>query len=600
MPVHGSPGAGGERLQPRALHSRRHRGDVCRQERCRGAEHRQRQRHRCSATSPTVAPRSPSSTSLGPDAAGRSCSASPTPTSRSRSRGTAESFLAGESNQGQNFPINQYNLTPNMVSGLHHLALPGARRLATPSRRSRSTPCRTTWSPPWPRPAVTCARTGGLSRRPRGRPSSSSSCRSTTPSTCSTRCRPATSPRSTFGSFNSNVSSGSSYQATSWLCTAPNTPFTGAGRRERAVPAPVNVTVTDHQRGADDPHHPAARVVDLAAVSGCHLGLPRTARATRPSRPCRPRPTTTAPAQSPAFQAKAMRTWCYGGGVLPQPQNPQDPVRRVRPDGHVRGRASYGLSTASLENAAGNFVAPTIDQPRGGRRHALTACPTGDLSCPAGTYSINYADTEPGRLSDARTSPTPSCRRRRCPTTRRRRSSHLLTNLVTYSHTGRRSRPGTPRCPTPSTPAALADIAKDISSGRPRSRRPPRPRRHTSAGVDHHGRARAQTDNSGTLRSSGIVGVRHSGGQSSRTPAHGIGQLRQLGSRATRASTPVAAPPASIPTGFLLVGLSATTRFLLPAIVAAGPRLARSVACCCSSVPGPRPDAARRRTGGAS
>ena len=35
-----------------------------------------------------------------------------------RPDGTTESFLAGESTQGQNFPINPYKLTPNMVAGL--------------------------------------------------------------------------------------------------------------------------------------------------------------------------------------------------------------------------------------------------------------------------------------------------------------------------------------------------------------------------------------------------------------------------------------------------------------------------------------------------
>ena len=32
--------------------------------------------------------------------------------------GTTESFLAGETNQGQPFPVSTFNLTPNMVSGL--------------------------------------------------------------------------------------------------------------------------------------------------------------------------------------------------------------------------------------------------------------------------------------------------------------------------------------------------------------------------------------------------------------------------------------------------------------------------------------------------
>ena len=32
--------------------------------------------------------------------------------------GTTESFLAGESDQGQPFPISKFNLTPNMVAGL--------------------------------------------------------------------------------------------------------------------------------------------------------------------------------------------------------------------------------------------------------------------------------------------------------------------------------------------------------------------------------------------------------------------------------------------------------------------------------------------------
>ena len=62
------------------------------------------------------------------------------------------------------------------------------------------------------------------------------------------------------------------------------------------------------------------------------------------------------PAQSPAIQAKSMRSWCFGGGVVLPPG--QQPVRRIRADGHVRG-PFHGLSSASLENAAGNFVAPT-------------------------------------------------------------------------------------------------------------------------------------------------------------------------------------------------------------------------------------------------
>ena len=98
--------------------------------------------------------------------------------------------------------------------------------------------------------------------------------------------------------------------------------------------------------------------------------------------------------QEPAFQAKAMRKWCFGGGVLPNPPGgPQQPCAAFGLMDTSEARF-LGLSTASLENAAGNFVAPTTTSLEAAAA-AFTACPAADLSCPAGTYTNNYADTNP-------------------------------------------------------------------------------------------------------------------------------------------------------------------------------------------------------------
>ena len=155
--------------------------------------------------------------------------------------GTTESFLAGESTLGQNFPINTYNLTPNMVAGLSRpcTSQPTGSVTPPPKPKFALSDNLIDGARPRPRPAVTCAQLVGCpatKTKPSRSPTRSSTTRSTSPTApAGVLIAPAA-----LGSFNSNVASGSSYQATSWLCSAPNTPF--------------HVTVDDRSGHAD--HRP--------------------------------------------------------------------------------------------------------------------------------------------------------------------------------------------------------------------------------------------------------------------------------------------------------------------------------------------------------
>ena len=93
----------------------------------------------------------------------------------------------------------------------------------------------------------------------------------------------------------------------------------------------------------------------------------------------------------------------------------------------------YGLNTASLQNADGNF-GRRPGQHRGGRGR-LTACPTDDLTCPAGTYKLDYTD---GPSPNAYPMPdiTYAGAHRPAPAAQATAVKDLLTNLVTYSHGG--------------------------------------------------------------------------------------------------------------------------------------------------------------------
>ena len=478
--------------------------------------------------------------------------------------GTTESFLAGESDQGQNFPINDFKLTPNMVSGLitslYQSPIGNPTVNQSKPKFVYNLADNLSASLAAATPPVTCAQLAGC------------------PSTKSKKIQfeymakynafdllnpvPAGdySPQ-TFGSFNSNVASGSSYQATQWLCNAPDSTFQ-VPVDEVGHSSPVQVSIKDGNVAADTlttpplgssiwPPYPNAPWV----YPDCHgysafPALSATAN-------------NYGPAQSPAFQAKAMRSWCYGGSVLPQPPNPQDPCAAFGLMDTSEAQF-YGLSTAAVENASGNFVAPTTAALEAAAT-AFTPCPTGDLSCPEGTYTIDYGDTDPAAYPMANITyaivPTGTLSHDEGTAVK-----DLLTNLVTYSHSGALPAGYAP-LPTALYTAAMTDIGNDITVA-------PAPPTTTTTTTASHGSSTTTTtyssgsNQSGSGYSSNSSNFSNTSGQSALplTSSSG-GSSGGSGSGPGSAKTPVVAPPASIPTGFLLVGLSATTRFLLPAIV---------------------------------
>ena len=68
--------------------------------------------------------------------------------------------------------------------------------------------------------------------------------------------------------------------------------------------------------------------------------------------------TTYGESESPALQAKSIRGFAYGGGALPSFPNSQTPLAGFGIMDSSQALEN-GLNEASLENAAGQFVAPT-------------------------------------------------------------------------------------------------------------------------------------------------------------------------------------------------------------------------------------------------
>jgi len=470
--------------------------------------------------------------------------------------GTTESFLAGESNQGQNFPINQYDLTPNMVAGL-----------LTSLYQS---PSGTTSPPPKPQfqlsdnlmaafanatPAVTCAVLTGCPSTKGKAKQVAYEVKYNTFSLLNPVPAGDYAPQ-TFGSFNSNVASGSSFQATSWVCNAPNTPFQ-VPVQENGHADPVPVTVTDTNVGSTTlttvplgssiwPPYPGATWIYPQCQGYSTLpALSATA-------------SNFGSDQAPDLQAKSMRSWCYGGGVLPQPSSPQNPCAAFGLMDTSEARY-LGLSTASLQNAAGNFVSPTTSSLEAAAGD-FTACPSADLACPAGTYTYDVAD------KNAAAYPMATLTYAIVPTStlsydQGTAVKSLLTNLVDFSHSGDLPAGYAP-LPDSITKAALADITADVSVAvaPPTSTTTTTTPASTTTSTPDYGSASTGYSGSSDSGYSGsgsnsLPLTSSSGGGSSGSGSGGSG------------STPVAAPPASIPSGSLLVGLAATTRYLLPAIV---------------------------------
>ena len=265
-----------------------------------------------------------------------------------------------------------------------------------------------------------------------------------------------------FGSFMPDVPTGASYQATDWLCHAPNPGLTATVFESNAHFEPVAKTVK-----VNDPNLASTTLTSAPHSSVWPPSGDPTATWVFPS--CQgisKFPSISgssnffSAAQSPALQASKMRTWAYGGGELPLPQNGTDPLAAFGIMDSSEA-AFYGLNEASLQNASGNFVAPTTASIEAGLA-AAQPCTTVSATCPAGTYQFNYSDPDPTAY------PMPDITYAIVPTAPEAAATtaaiqNLVTNLIDFSTSGALPA-GYDPMPAAMAKAALADLHTDLQT----------------------------------------------------------------------------------------------------------------------------------------
>ena len=264
-----------------------------------------------------------------------------------------------------------------------------------------------------------------------------------------------------FGSFMSNISTGSSYQVTDWICKAPN--------------VPIPVTVDEITKPHGKYHNVKVMATDqniagttlTSAPIGTSIWPPYTS-AKQPNGPAWVFPTcqgyATFPSlasseanygesQNPSFQAKSIRAYAYGGQVVPGLTNVPYAAFGVMDSSEADFN---GLNSADLQNADGAFVYPSAQNVDAAVSGA-TPCPAGQPACPPGTFNLDYT-TAPAATSY----PMPDITYAVFPTkvkgSQAAAVKDLLTNLVTYSH-GSNLPEGYAPLPENLYQAAVADIA---------------------------------------------------------------------------------------------------------------------------------------------
>ncbi len=296
-------------------------------------------------------------------------------------------------------PLATFNLTPNMVAGLIDANYPGA------------------YDSDLVMPPLVCKQIYGCGKRTTADNYDTFDLLNPPPTG-------AVGPQ-TFGSFFSSTESGASYQVTDWACSAPNVPFTVTVplKADHNQPTPVQVT---------DPNTAATTLTTPKP------GNPAWPPAGDQTPPPWPYPTCqgygTLPvlaaqvngysfAETPALQVKALRGFAeFGGGV--------EGNHTLMGFGAMDwSEASYyGLNSASLQNAAGDFVSPSVG--------SVDAALNDATQAPDGVLQYNYDDT-----GDPNAYPMPLVTYALVSTTSQPAASSqnegdLLTNLVCYSHSG--------------------------------------------------------------------------------------------------------------------------------------------------------------------
>ena len=374
----------------------------------------------------------------------------------------------------------------------------------------------------------------------------------------------------TFGSFMPDVPSGASYQASDWLCHAPNPSLTATVFENDANFNPVATAVKVH-----DPNL-AATTLTVAPTSSVWppSGDPGAKWVFPSCQGISDFPSIAggsgfySSAQSPALQASKMRTFAYGGGELPQPQNSSDPLAAFGIMDSSEA-AFYGLNTASLENASGRFVAPTKASVEAGLNSAqLCAGQAVSATCPADTYQFNYSNPDPTAyaMPDITYAVVPTSGQSAATTTAIR---SLVTNLVDYSTSGALPSGYYPM------PAAMAKAAlADLNTALP-------PAAHGSSGGSTQGCTHAGScpssppstvpPASSTLPATPVAGAGVTPGLTG--PSGGVVGPGIIADRAARSGvsnptgkqgTPAVSHPPVIPVDLSLISLSTLSRLILP------------------------------------
>ncbi len=359
------------------------------------------------------------------------------------------------------------------------------------------------------------------------------------------------------GSFMSDVPSGASYQVTDWICKAPNTPFS-VTVKEIGKHGPVTVPVTDPNL--------AATTLTTAPIGSSIWPPYQGAQWLFPT--CQGYSTFPALAASqgssyqetsfPSLQAKAMRSWAYSGLVVPPQLTSPSAAFGVMDSSES---AFYGLSDANLLNPAGTFLAPTTASLEAAGND-LTPCPSGDPTCPVGTYQVNYGNTDPTAyaMPDVTyaivdTAPQPAAKASAI--------KNLLTNLVSFSHSN--SIPaGYAPLPGGLYQTALSEINADVTAvAAPATSPGASPAAGPAGAAGSSGSDTSAIGSDGqSLSSTGVAGL---DAGSSGSPMSSTGTSPHGGSTHKSGTSPGGV--AAIPTGILLVGLDAASRYLLPTML---------------------------------
>ncbi len=470
--------------------------------------------------------------------------------------GAAVGFLASANGGPVDFPIASYNLTPNMLAGII------AGQYQSPQGNIQFNTPPIVVANDLLIPPLNCATL--IHCKPGGSVNALTSQLPFDAFDLLNPSAPGVGGPNQFGSYMSNVATGASLQATSWICNQPNVAF-NATVNEVGKANPVSVPVTDQ--------HLASTTLITPPVGSTIWPPVDNPTAVWPF-PSTCKGISTIPgigaltssdisfglAQQPSGQARDIRTWAYsdpaafvpGPGALP----------RVAFGVMDTSETSYyGLNDASLQNASGAFVAPTAASLEAAAND-LKPCGADDLTCPPNTYAVDYGNTDPAAypmpvVTYAVVDKTPQ------PAAAATTLKNLLTNLVSFSHTG--SLPfGYAPLPTAMYQAAISEINAGVVA------QPTASKKSTTRSATSGSPAGSPTGGSSTTGSDGFSGA-SSTDFSSTLPLSGsadtAGSGGANGGGKGGSGTSTASNGRSLPTGLLLVSLAEATRFLLPAIV---------------------------------